>query len=393
MSSINKKYFLYGVSTLFGKGYEYLVVLFAASLFSKEIYGEFEFYKKTIELLGLLVSFGLPTLIMSYTKNPIIKINFTILSIGLTLVVILTIFPALFLFNLSFLLIPLIFYSCFFYSNSIIQSFNLVYYGSNFSSIYKVLVSFLFNTSVLIMIYFTKEEAFSLIKSTYLILIFTVVFYLFKVYSFYKLGFLRNLKKYVNSFKKLLLGSLSLVINNFVNMAFLYTDIYIIKILAKNSNELIAEYSFSLNITSILLLIPLTISQVDIEEVKKKHSLILEVLRNIKRILILGSFLIIIIYIILINTYYQNYEETFIVFIILVFAKIVQSISIPYGMMLVIKKMFKFNLILNLSILILNILLSYYAFIAYGILGVSISSLIALFVRYIVASKKVNQVL
>ena len=140
-------------------------------------------------------------------------------------------------------------------------------------------------------------------------------------------------------------------------------------------------------------MIPLTISQVDIEEVKKKHSLILEVLRNIKRILILGSFLIIIIYIILINTYYQNYEETFIVFIILVFAKIVQSISIPYGMMLVIKKMFKFNLILNLSILILNILLSYYAFIAYGILGVSISSLIALFVRYIVASKKVNQVL
>ena len=93
------------------------------------------------------------------------------------------------------------------------------------------------------------------------------------LYFFYKRGLLKlKLIKYWRLFKKLILGSFSIVISNFVNITFLYMDILIIKLLSENENVEIADYSFSLNISNALLLIPLTLVQVDIEKLKKNHK-------------------------------------------------------------------------------------------------------------------------
>ena len=55
-------------------------------------------------------------------------------------------------------------------------------------------------------------------------------------------------------------------------MMFLYTDILVIKVLSNNANLDIANYSFSLNISNVLVLIPLTLVQVDIEKLKNNYK-------------------------------------------------------------------------------------------------------------------------
>lgn len=56
---LNKNYLLYGGSILISRGAEYLVLLIAAGLITKDSYGQLEFYKKIIEVLSILVAFWL----------------------------------------------------------------------------------------------------------------------------------------------------------------------------------------------------------------------------------------------------------------------------------------------------------------------------------------------
>ena len=81
-----------------------------------------------------------------------------------------------------------------------------------------------------------------------------------------------KLRKYWKLFKKLLLNSFTLVVSNFANLMFLYTDIFVIKLLSEQANSEIADFSFALNVASVLLLISMTLIQVDIEKLKNKAS-------------------------------------------------------------------------------------------------------------------------
>lgn len=60
-----------------------------------------------------------------------------------------------------------------------------------------------------------------------------------------------------------------------------------------------------------------------------------------------------------------------------------QSFSVLFGAKVIIKKLFKQNLIINLFALVLNVMLSWLLYKTLGILGIAISSLISLFIRYV----------
>ncbi len=395
MKILNTKYIIYGFSTLFGRGLEYLMLLFVASKVSKTEYGEFEFYKKTIELLAIFFSFGTPTLLLTYTKSSSSKINLSLISVVFCFVLVGLLTPFFYYLELKVILLPVLFYSLFFYSNSIIQSFNLVENGSNYTAYYKIIGSILFNSLVIFFLLNIKEKSKSLILASNFCLVFFTIYHLFIFFKYYKQSLLTNVKRYIKLFIKLIYGSLTLVVNNFVNIAFLYTDIYIIKIFAEKtiSNSLIAEYSFPLNIANALLIIPLTISQVDIEKVKKHNKSLKNIIQKIIKALSISLLLILFFYYLILQIWFHNYKGTMSIFIIILFAKFVQGLTIPYGMMIVIKKHFKFNLSLNLGVFLLNVVLSLFLFNKFRLIGIGLASLLSLLIRYIIISERVNKIL
>jgi O-antigen/teichoic acid export membrane protein len=392
---LSSKYIVYGLSTLFGRGLEYLMLLLVASKISKTDYGQFEFYKKTIELSAILISFGTPTLLLTYTKSSSSKINFTLISMVFCLILTGLLSPLFYYFDLKIILFPVLFYALFFYSNSIVQSFNLVEKGSNFTAYYKIIGSVLFNSLIVFFILNTKEKSKSLILASNVCLVFFVIYYLVIFFKYYGESLLTNIKRYVKLFIKLIYSSLTLVINNFTNITFLYTDIYIIKLFADEtiSNSLIAEYSFPLNIANALLIIPLTISQVDIEKVKNDNKSLQNVVRKIVKALLISLFLVLFIYYLILQIGFMNYKGTILIFIIILCAKFIQGLTTPYGMMMIIRKHFNFNLGVNLGIFLFNAALSIILFDKFKLTGIAFASLLSLLIRYIMISVKVNKIL
>lgn len=370
---------LYGGSIIFGRGLEYLVLLFAASYLTKDLYGNLEFYKKVIELGATFLAFGFPTLILSYTKSRESKFHFTLIALVFILVLSLVLIPILYGFGYLILLVPICF-SALFFNNGIVPPFILVSYGSNHASYYKMLISGLF-FAVTFALLFSAQPDYSFVYVGYVLLPIMLIFAAVKTRKEHLIK--RKMYRYWKLFKGLLLKSFTLVISNFSNMMFLYTDILIIKLLSATPNIEIANYSFSLNIANALILVPLTLVQVDIEKLKKKKGFLKQLNKKITGLTGLAAIVIVGLFLLLINTFFEDYKNTLLIFSIMILAKLFQCFSVSYGATAIIKKLYNTNLIINLSMLTLNIILSYGLYLSMGITGVAVASAASLLTRYL----------
>ncbi|WP_339610480.1 oligosaccharide flippase family protein, partial [uncultured Planktosalinus sp.] len=338
---INKNYLIYGSSIVFSRGLEYLVLFFAAYYLTKEDYGELEFYKKVIEVGSSVLAFGFPALILSYTKSKDSKAHFFLLAIlfvlglGVLLGLFFSFTPWL------FLVVPFVFYALFF-TGGITHSYLLVQKGSDYASYYKSIVSVLFYLIIFISIYSFGVKGKAFVYVNYVLLPALLIYTFFQLKNQRFISY--RIKKYWRLFKGLLLSSFTLVVSNFANLMFLYTDIFFIKLLSKNANVDIANYSFALNIAALLLLIPITLVQVDIEKLKNKQEYVSELNRKILKLTGLMVFMLLLLYTGLTQLMFLDYQETLLLFIIILFAKTVQAFSPLYGTMIVINKKFRRNL-------------------------------------------------
>ncbi len=376
---IHKKYILYGFSIVFTRGLEMLVLFFAADYLSKSDYGNLEYYKKFIEVISSFLAFGLPALIVSYTTNKQNKNYFYALSVFFTIILSLIAAPVLGIFHLIILLIPLLFYALYF-TGGITQSYLLVRRNSNMVSLYKILVSVLFYSLVFVGIRYFSVSKYGFVYPAYLLII---PGFLLSFWLFYKEQIRwHRLKRYGRLFVRLLPNSQTLAVSNFANLMFLYTDIFIIKLLSAHPNLDIADYSFSLNIANILLLIPITLVQVDIEKIKKSVKEVPVLFRKIVILMLIASVFIAIFYIYFISLFFTKFIDTYWLFIIILLAKIFQGFTSVFGNYLAVKRHYILNLKINLSVLTLNIILNYILFYQFGLYGVAFASLLSLFVRF-----------
>jgi O-antigen/teichoic acid export membrane protein len=378
----HKKYFFYGSSILFSRGVEYLILFFAPLMLSKQDYGELEFYKRIIEFSSTILVFGLPTLLVTYSKSYRSKTYLLIFSLVVIISLSMLTIPFLYYLNYLFLLIPILFYAIFF-SNGVLQMYFLVAKGSNTASLFKIIVSSVFYSGVFLLIVYSKEPALAFVNSGYFLFPLGLIVMGWLIYSLkpkIKIFF-----KYLKLFKKLLISSSTLVISTIANMMFMYSDIFIVKILSPNPSIEIANFSFVLNITNMIILIPMTLVQVDIEKIKKESYDWLQGYRK-KTFIYTSAFSIFIMlgYFILINTFYEAYKDTMILFLILFVGKIIQSNSVFLGTQVLIKKYFIENLKINLITVTFNVIASYLCYLKFGLLGIALVSALSLAIRYIV---------
>lgn len=379
-SLLHKNYLIYGSSILFSRGLEYAVLFFAAHQLSKYDYGELEYYKKVIEVGSSVFAFGFPALILSYTKSRDSKNYFFLL--GILFVLFVAVVGAIFFsfFNWLFLIIPFVFYAIFF-TGGIAQSYFLVSSGSSYASFYKMAISILFYGLVFISIYYFDASGYAYVYVNYILLPLSLIH---AALLFYREKIIwKKLKRYWGLFKKLLFSSFTLVVSNFANMMFLYTDIFIIKILSANSNIDIANYSFALNIGNMLLLIPMTLVQVDIEKLKSNFGYFRELNKKIVFLVIVSSLMLVILFLVITHYFITDYKDIFVLFLIILCAKIIQSFSPIYGSMLIIFKRYNTNLYINLITLFLNIILSYWLYHLFELFGIAAASVLSLIIRQI----------
>jgi O-antigen/teichoic acid export membrane protein len=379
IKKLNNKYLIFGGSIIISRGLEYFLLFFAALELSKSEYGQLEYYKKIVEVGSSVLAFGFPAMILSYTKSTNSKIYFYLLSIIVVLslgsiLMFLGFFDSIWLF-----IVPAMVFYALFFNGSIAQSYQIVKMGSNYASLYKIIISTLFYGIIFILIYFKCATGKAYLYPA-IILIPLSILYAILEFNKVKVEF-KKVKKYWNLFKKLLYHSFTLVISNFANLMFLYTDIFVIKILSSNANSEIAEFSFALNIASIILLVSTTLIQVDIEKLKQ-NSFYIKVLNKRIFLLTLGiSALIVLGYYILIENWYLDYSNTFILFLIILLGKFFSNHANLYGTFLIIHKKFKLNLIVNIFYLILNIIFCFILYRYLGIIGLAISSSLMLILR------------
>ncbi|MGY8885239.1 MAG: oligosaccharide flippase family protein [Flavobacteriales bacterium] len=378
--AVYKKYIIYGSSIIFSRGLEFIVLFFSAHYLTKSDYGELEYYKKLIEVGSSFFAFGFPALIVSYTKSDASKKYFLLLSVLFVLFISLVSSIFMGLASLGFLIIPFVFYALFF-NGGIVPAFLLVYKGSNQASYYKSIISVLFYAIILIALYYFDVKGQAYIVVNYIILPLAA---LYLTFLFFKEDIvMHEVKKYWGLFKKLLLSSFTLVISNFANLMFLYTDIFILKLLSDQSNIDIANYSFALNVANILMLIPLTMVQADIEKLKNDKTYFASINRKIKFLVAGAALLLIVFYYVLTNAIFIDYKETYVIFVIILFAKMFHAVATLYGTNLLIYRKFRDNLKINLFMLLLNIVLSYFLYIEFDIVGVAMGSLLSLAIRYL----------
>lgn len=374
-----KRYLIYASSIIFSRGIEYIVLLFAAYYLSKHEYGELEFYKKCIELGSTFIAFGLPSLIMSYTRSSKSKINFYVLSLIFSTTLACIFFVFLSWTPYFFLVIPFVFNAVFF-TGGITHSYILVLKGSVYASALKAIISASFYTVLFVLIYFFQYESLSYVYVSYVLIIPLIVFIFFELKSQYDKTLIK-IRSYLGLFRKLILGSLTLVLSNFINIMFLYTDIFILKFLSEDSNADIANYSFSLNIASVLLIISMTIVQVEIENLKLNTVNVSKINNRIRLLTSVLTVGLIFGFLFLTEHLFFDFRETFVLFLIVIAAKIFQSLSTFYGTMMVIKKKFKINFIINIITFFGNIFISLILFPKFGLYGIATASMISLGLR------------
>lgn len=381
LDKIEKKYIIFGGAIVASRALEYFVLLFSANYLDKDTYGQLEFYKKIIEVASVFFAFGFPALILSYTKSERSKDYFYLLSLCFVCVLTVCILPVIHIYNLYFLIIPFLFYAIFF-NGGITPTYLLVKKGSNYASKYKIIISCLFYIVLFVGIYKFQFNGKAYLKTSYLAFMFFISYLIYKILNL-EIN-LYHTKKYFKLFRKLLISSSTLVISNFANMMFLYTDIFVLSQVSSNSNQEIADFSFALNISSMLLLIPLTLVQVDVEKLKKSKLQFNILNKKINNLLSIVLLVLLITYIILIKYFIVKYDNTLSIFIVLLIAKYFHAKSSLYGTYMLILKKFNTNLLINFLALLLNIIACYYSYTFLGILGLSISSLILLLLRFLI---------
>jgi len=374
------KYFFFATSIIVSRGLEYIVLFYAALYLTKDSYGELEFYKKIIELGAVGLAFGLPSLLLTYTKSHNSKVYLNLLGVLFVLTLSIIIAPVFWILDYQFLIIPILFHAIFF-NNGIIPVFFITNFGSNKASLYKIITSVLFYVGVLMILILHSSPEHAFIFINYFLIGLGIVFIII-LFDRYKIN-LAILKKYYSLFKKLLISSLTLVVSNFANVMFLYTDIMILKLISNTPNVDIANYSFVLNIANMLILLPFTLVQVDIEKIKALKNIRPKAVKIFKLVL-LFAVIIIIFYLCLIKTYYKDYNSTLTLFLIIMIAKLSQTNSILHGAILLIKKKFRLNLIINITMLTLNIVLSYALYNIMMLNGIAIASVVTLTIRYFI---------
>ncbi len=378
---IHKNYLIFGGSIIATRALEYVVLFFAAHYLSKDSYGELEYYKKLIEVGSSVFAFGFPALIITYTKSKESKQYFFLWSLLFVCFFSLIFSPFLIFFNWGFLLVPFIFYAIFF-NGGITPAYLLVLKGSNSASLYKIITSFLFYGTLFISIYYLDITSKAYVIATYIL---SPIAIIYATHEFLNQKLVKiKAKKYLRLFKKLLLSSSTLVVSNFANLMFLYTDIFVIQIISKNSKPEIADFSFALNIATMLLLIPITLVQVDVEKLKKIKSHFKTLNKKIIYLTIPSSLLLIGIYYIMITTFFDKFYNTYYLFLILIIAKLFHSFSTLFGTYLLILKKYKINLYINIISLFTNIILCYVGYINFGLNGLALASSITLGMRYFV---------
>ena len=132
------KYLFYASSIIVSRGLEYFVLFYAALYLSKDAYGELEFYKKIIELGAVGLAFGLPSLLLTYTKSQNSKTYLNLLGVLFVLMLSIILIPVLWILDYQFLIIPILFHAIFF-NNGIIPLFFITNFGSNKASLYKII--------------------------------------------------------------------------------------------------------------------------------------------------------------------------------------------------------------------------------------------------------------
>lgn len=383
-SLLQKNYMLYGGSIIATRALEYVVLFFAASYLAKEEYGELEYYKKVIEVGATVFAFGFPALIISYTKSEESKQYFFLLGSLFVLVLAIIVGPILGLFNWGFLVIPFVFYALFF-NGGIAPAFLLVRKGSDYAAYYKIVVSVLFYAVILVSIVYFDVSSMAYVTVNYVLFPITLLYITFLVWKERLL--LQKIKRYWRLFKKLLLSSFTLVVSNFANLMFLYTDIFILKMLSNKADLEIADFSFALNIANLLLFIPLTLVQVDIEKLKKSKEYLKTLNKKIVVLVLILALMLVGGYQLLIQAYFPQFEETFFLFLFILGAKIFHAFSSLYGTYLLILKKFKANLIINCIMLLVNVGLCYIFYSLFGILGIAGASAFSLMLRYFILVK------
>ncbi len=384
------KYIIYGLSIVVARGAELAILFFSAYYLSKPDYGELEYYKKIIEVGSVVLGFGLPAFLMTYTRSDKSKFYFYYISLLFIITLSFIVAPVFYAFKSLFLLIPMIFYSIYF-TGGLTQIYFLVTKGSNFASIYKIIISILFYSSVLIAILWFDAGGKAFVWPSYVLIIPMLLWSVFEARKKISLAFFR---KYFGLFKKLIGSAFTLVVNNFSNMMFLYTDIFVIRLLSQIPKFEIADYSFALNISNTMLLIPLTLVQSDIENLKKSNKELYTLNKKILILISLFSIIIIPVYYFIIPRLFKGYEQTFILFLILLSAKFFQSLSTLFGTFLSTKRKYSLNMKINIGILIFHIFISIAAYHFGGILGLAAASAFSLGLRlYILKIKSKNIVL
>ncbi|GEQ84856.1 hypothetical protein ULMS_03640 [Patiriisocius marinistellae] len=377
---IHKKYIIYGSSIIVARGLEYFILLFAAGYLAKDSYGDLEFYKKLIEVFSIVFSFGFPALILSYTKSRDSKKYFYVLACTCTLVIGIITFVTATFFGYEYIILGMIFYALFF-NGGITPAYILVNAGSTYAAYYKIGISTFFYIILFLLLYYFEVRGMLYPYGGTIVfsfLIFYIGYFLFKKNIEFK-----KLKQYWRVFKRLLISSFTLVISNFANLMFLYTDIFIIKLISEDPKIEIAEYSFLLNIAYLLLFIPLTLIQVDIDKIKHQKGYVKILNKKIGILVFIASVSIYLVYYFIIGVFYPEYGDFHVLMGVLLFANIFQALSPLFGFLTVVQKKFKQNLIVNVVALVLNIIISYLLYFKLGLIGLAISSMLTLIFRYV----------
>jgi len=378
-SYLQARYIYYGLSIVFSRGLELAVMFFAASYLTKAAYGELEYSKKVLEIGGIFLSFGFPVLILTYTRSKQSKVYLLAYAVFFTLLLAIGLELAGLIFDFHEYVPGMLFYALFF-SGGIVPAYILVRYGSDAASKYKIFFSLLYWSFILaaVVYYYHPEKSFILVASALLLPGFLYIGRELKTNAFKW----RIFKKYVRHYKKLLYGSLALVLSNFTNIMFLYTDIFVIRWFSPRPQIDIADYSFSLNAANVLMLIPFTLVQVDIEQLKGVRNYYRVLRKKIAVLTAAGIIALVAAYWILIHYGVPKYENTFPLFLLILTAKFFQAQGVLYGTGIVILKRYSLNLKINVFIVTLNILLNIGLFKLAGLYGVALASAFSLLLRY-----------
>ena len=361
------------------RGLELAVMFFAAHYLAKAVYGDLEYSKKVLEVGGIFLSFGFPVLMLTYTRSQKSKIYLLAYAVMFVLLLATGLAFIAYWFHFHRYVPGIMFYALFF-SGGIFPAYILVRYGSDKASLYKIFFSLLYWGLILsFILYYTHPENSFLVVAGGLL----IPGMAFIAWELRRNDFRTDIfGKYIRHYRKLLYGSLALVLSNFTNIMFLYTDIFVIRYFSPRPQIDIADYSFSLNGANVLMLIPFTLVQVDIHHLKFKERYYRILQKRIGILTLAGVVFLIGAYWVLIHYGVPKYGNTFGLFLLILTAKFFQAQGVLFGTGIVILKKYSLNLKINIFILILNVMLNIVLFKTAGLYGIALASAFSLLLRY-----------